>query len=55
MIQLQNYLNGKLVAPKSNTYLDNIDPSRGKVYAQIPDSKAEDIAEATKAAKVAFD
>ena len=55
MIQIQNYINGKLVAPKSNTYLDNIDPSRGKVYAQIPDSKAEDIAEATKAAKVAFD
>ena len=54
MIQIQNYINGKLVAPKSNSYIDNIDPSRGKVYAHIPDSRTEDIAKATKAAKTAF-
>ncbi|MFD1553078.1 2-hydroxymuconic semialdehyde dehydrogenase [Putridiphycobacter roseus] len=54
MIQIQNYINGQLVAPKSNSYLDNIDPSRGKVYSKIPDSKSEDINVATAAAKAAF-
>ena len=54
MIQIQNYINGELISPKGNGYLNNIDPSRGKVYSQIPDSKAEDIAVATEAAKKAF-
>jgi aminomuconate-semialdehyde/2-hydroxymuconate-6-semialdehyde dehydrogenase len=54
MIQIQNYIDGKLVGPAGNAYLDNIDPSRGVVYSQIPDSKAEDINLATEAAKKAF-
>jgi len=54
MIQIQNYINGNLVSPKSNKYIDNIDPSRGQVYSKIPDSHIEDIAEATESAKKAF-
>ncbi|MFK8036797.1 MAG: aldehyde dehydrogenase [Crocinitomicaceae bacterium] len=54
MIQIQNYIAGKLMEPKSKKYLDNMDPSRGKVYSYIPDSQSEDIAMATEAAKNAF-
>ena len=54
MIQIQNYIDGNLVNAKSNQFLDNIDPSRGVVYSKIPDSQADDIAEATKSAKRAF-
>ncbi|MFK8045352.1 MAG: aldehyde dehydrogenase [Crocinitomicaceae bacterium] len=54
MIQIQNYIDGKLTNSKSEQFIDNIDPSRGKVYAKIPDSKAEDISQATQAAKEAF-
>ena len=54
MFKLQNYINGELVPPVSADYLDNIDPSRGKVYSLIPDSDERDVAAATKAAKEAF-
>lgn len=54
MIQIQNYIAGKLIEPKSSKYLDNIDPSRGEVYSKIPNSQAEDISMATDAAKKAF-
>ena len=54
MLRLQNYINGELVAPSSSNYLDNFDPSRGKVYSLIPDSDASDVELAVKAAKAAF-
>jgi aminomuconate-semialdehyde/2-hydroxymuconate-6-semialdehyde dehydrogenase len=54
MLRLQNYINGELVAPSSSNYLDNFDPSRGKVYSLIPDSDANDVELAVKAAKAAF-
>lgn len=54
MEKLQNYINGELVAPKAGNYLDNIDPSTGKVYSLIPDSQAEDIDSAVQSAKKAF-
>ena len=34
MIQLQNYINGSLTTPISNEYLDNYNPSTGKVYSK---------------------
>ena len=49
-----NYINGELVAPASGEYLDNFDPSRGRVYGEIPDSDARDIDKAVTAAKAAF-
>jgi len=54
MIEIRNYINGQFVAPLNGEYIDNIDPSRGKVYAKIPNSNHEDIAVATAAAKAAF-
>ncbi len=54
MIELKNYIDGKLIAPIGGAYIDNIDPSRGKVYAAIPNSKKEDIDLAVQAAEAAF-
>jgi aminomuconate-semialdehyde/2-hydroxymuconate-6-semialdehyde dehydrogenase len=55
MIKLQNYINGELVAPSSDKYIDNYNPATGKVYSYIPDSDEQDMHNATKAAKEAFD
>lgn len=54
MQKIQNYINGELVAPVGGQYMDNIDPSRGKVYSLIPDSDEKDVEIAVKAAKEAF-
>lgn len=54
MIILENYINGELSKPKSNTYLDVFDPSDGKVFAQAPDSDTEDLQLAFAAAESAF-
>ena len=54
MQKIQNYINGKLVAPLNGEYLDNVNPATGKLYSYIPDSGAEDIEMAVKAAKDAF-
>jgi len=54
MKKIQNYINGEFVAPISNKYIDNIDPSRGKVYSLIPDSDKEDVDAAVAAAAAAF-
>lgn len=54
MLELQNLINGKLQAPKNEQYIDNYDPSTGRVFAQIPDSDAADLAEAVAAAEGAF-
>lgn len=54
MMQIQNYINGKLVSPTSGAFLDNYNPAIGKIYSYIPDSEKEDVSEAYKAAKKAF-
>ncbi len=54
MKQIKNYINGKLINPQSNQFIDNIDPSRGVVYSQIPDSDKADIDLAIEAAESAF-
>lgn len=54
MLKISNYINGSLTAPVSGNYLDNFDPSRGKVYSLIPDSDVNDVDLAVKAAKQAF-
>jgi len=53
-LKIQNYIGGKLQAPTSGNYIDNYDPSTGKVYSHIPDSDAHDVEQAFKAAKAAF-
>ena len=54
MEKLFNYIDGVLVATQNNQYIDNYDPSKGEVYALIPDSDATDVELAVKAAKAAF-
>ena len=54
MEKIFNYINGELVAPENGQYLDNFNPSTGKVYSLIPDSDKRDINNAVKSAKKAF-
>lgn len=54
MEKILNYINGELVEPIDKAYLENIDPSRGKVYGLIPDSDKQDVELAYKAAQSAF-
>lgn len=54
MIQIQNYIGGKLVDPLSKNYLDNFNPATGEVFAKIPASTWADVELTVKAAKEAF-
>lgn len=54
MEKIANYINGELVPPVSNNYLDNINPAIGKAYSLVPDSDAKDVANAASAAQAAF-
>ena len=54
MEKIKNYINGEMVEPISNTYIDNYNPSIGEVYSLIPDSDEKDVDLATKAAQAAF-
>jgi betaine-aldehyde dehydrogenase len=54
MNKLQNYIDGKAVAPMSGLYMEVIDPSTGKAYVEAPLSRAEDVDAACKAAARAF-
>ncbi|WP_298425124.1 aldehyde dehydrogenase [uncultured Kordia sp.] len=54
MKKILNYINGSYVAPKSNAWIDNYNPSNGEVYGQIPNSSAEDVEAAYQAANAAY-
>ena len=54
MQKIENYINGELVAPNSETYLDNYEPASGAIYSLIPDSDAVDVQNAVEAAQNAF-
>lgn len=43
VFKLQNYIGGKLIEPKSKTYINNYEPATGKVYSLIPNSNIEDV------------
>lgn len=51
---LAHYINGTLAEPANGRYLDNIDPSTGRVYSKIPAGDAADVQQAVEAAEVAF-
>jgi aminomuconate-semialdehyde/2-hydroxymuconate-6-semialdehyde dehydrogenase len=51
---IKNYINGALVPAESSDYLDNYNPSTGKVYSYIPDSDEKDVLIAIEAAEKAF-
>ncbi len=54
MEKILNYIGGELTPPLDGAYLDNVNPATGKVYSQVPDSKAADVKRAVDAAKKAF-
>ncbi len=54
MQKIENYINGQLVKPESDNYLDNYNPAIGEVYSLIPDSDERDVGTAFEAAKNAF-
>ena len=54
MQKIENYINGQLVKPESDKYLDNYNPAIGEVYSLIPDSDERDVEKAVEAAKNAF-
>jgi aminomuconate-semialdehyde/2-hydroxymuconate-6-semialdehyde dehydrogenase len=54
MKKIANYINGKLIEPKSNSYINNYNPATGQVYSLIPDSNEEDVEIAIESAKNAF-
>jgi len=54
MDYLKNYINGTYCDAASGTWIDNYNPSDGSVYAQIPDSSKQDVANAYTAAQDAF-
>ena len=53
MLVLENFINGKFVA--CERFIDSYDPSTGEVYCKVPDSGAEHVEAAVRAAKVAFE
>ena len=54
MQKIANYINGNHLPPHSGKYIDNYDPSTGKIYSLIPDSDTSDVDAAVEAAKKAF-
>ena len=54
MKKILNYIDGELIEPINGEYLDNFNPSTGKVYSLVPDSDQADINKAVKAAQIAY-
>jgi aminomuconate-semialdehyde/2-hydroxymuconate-6-semialdehyde dehydrogenase len=51
---IKNYIDGELIKPLSDKYLDNFNPATAEVYSLIPDSDERDVELAVDAAKRAF-
>ncbi len=54
MERILNYINGELISPQANQFLDNINPATGKVYSKVASSHDQDINKAVECAKKAF-
>lgn len=54
MKRILNYIDGEFSEPVSGNWIENIAPATGKVYSYIPDSGADDVENAYKAAARAF-
>ncbi|PHS16311.1 MAG: 2-hydroxymuconic semialdehyde dehydrogenase [Kangiella sp.] len=53
MKKIQNYINGELIAPKNNQYINNYEPATGLVYSLTPESDADDLELAVNSAESA--
>jgi len=54
-MKIKNYINGVYQSAISNEWIDNYSPSNGEVYAQTPNSTAEDVEKAYEVAEKAFE
>lgn len=54
MKKIDNFINAQIIPPKNGSYLDNVNPSTGKVYSQVSDSDKEDALMAIESAHRAF-
>ncbi|MEO8210899.1 MAG: aldehyde dehydrogenase, partial [bacterium] len=54
MDKLKNYINGILITPYSNNYINVYNPATAEVFTMIPDSNAEDVQLAVESAEKAF-
>jgi betaine-aldehyde dehydrogenase len=54
MERLRNFIGGEYVESTSGAVMDVVDPSTGQVYAQAPNSSADDVDRACRAAGEAF-
>ena len=54
MDKILNYINGTLVEPINNNYLDVYNPATGEIYTQAASSDNQDVDQAVSAAKAAF-
>ena len=43
LIKIKNYINGKLINPIDEKYIENVTPITGQVYSLIPDSDYRDL------------
>jgi aminomuconate-semialdehyde/2-hydroxymuconate-6-semialdehyde dehydrogenase len=50
MDRILNYINGQLQPPFKGAFLNNVEPATGKTYSLVPDSDAQDVAQAVEAA-----
>lgn len=54
MLELLNYIDGAMVRPAEDRWLDVVEPATGNAYARVPNSTGADIDRAVAAAKRAF-
>ncbi|MGH8472141.1 MAG: aldehyde dehydrogenase family protein, partial [Gammaproteobacteria bacterium] len=54
METIANYIDGRLVPPIGDRYLENFEPATGQVYSRVPASDGQDIEAAVVAAQGAF-
>ena len=54
MEKIKNYIDGKLLPPSKNQYIENFNPAKGEIYSLIPDSDDTDVNLAVEAAQRAF-
>jgi len=53
--QFDLFINGRIVPPKQNQYFNSINPSTGKIFARVANASQEEINDAVRAARQAFD
>ena len=54
LIDIHNYIGGKLQPPINGNWLDNVNPATGQIYSRCPESDQADVDAAVSAAEEAF-